>query len=134
MKIQVLVIVYGADSAAPPDNAARVWFNQVVAYFTQGCLAPLMVRISNRHTSAHVPQVPVNNPQAILPTVVVVLVALKLSPIDNGGLSGVIQTDGATRLEGGSASDTIAFHHSTVRTSDGQDMEINVGGMSPGGG
>ncbi|PIL34894.1 hypothetical protein GSI_02681 [Ganoderma sinense ZZ0214-1] len=101
----VLVIVYGVEPAASPDNPARVWFNQVVAYFTQGCLAPLM---------------------AIFPTVVIVLVALKLSPIDNGGLSGV-QSDAAARLESGSMSDTVVFRHSTFLSSHGMGAEASVG-------
>ncbi len=43
MEMQVLVIVYGADPAVSSENPARVWINQVVAYFTQGCLGPLIV-------------------------------------------------------------------------------------------
>ncbi|KAM5541164.1 hypothetical protein V8D89_005093 [Ganoderma adspersum] len=103
----ILVIVYGADPAASSDNPARVWFNQVVAYFTQGCLAPLM---------------------AIFPTVVIIFVALKLSPIDNGGLSST-QSDSVARLDSGNTSNTLIFHHSTILSSSGHDTEASIGGL-----
>ncbi|KAI1789963.1 hypothetical protein LXA43DRAFT_1150839 [Ganoderma leucocontextum] len=119
----VLVIVYGADPAASPSNPARVWFNQVVAYFTLGCIAPLMASTIR----------PTSTPglRAIFPTVVVVLVALKRSPIDNGGLSGAVQLDGANRLQDGpgSRSSTVVFHHSTFLNSAGLDTEACMGGM-----
>ena len=134
IKMQVLVIVYGADPAASPDSHARMWFNQVIAYFTQGCLAPLMVSTTH-DMSTPVPHNLETDLQAIFPTVVIVLVALKLSPIDNGGLSGV-QADGAARLDSGSTSDTVVFHRSTILSSSTHDMEaslreIPVGELTP---
>ena len=125
--------MYGADPAASPDSSTRVWFNQVVAYFTQGCLAPLMVSTIH-YISVHGGPSYLGT-QAIFPTIVIVLVALKLSPIDNGGLSGV-QSDGVSRLDSGSTSDTVVFHRSTILSSSTHDMEaslreIPVGELTP---
>ncbi|KAI1781844.1 hypothetical protein LXA43DRAFT_907514, partial [Ganoderma leucocontextum] len=74
---------------------------------------------------------PSNPARAIFPTVVVVLVALKRSPIDNGGMSGAVQLDGANQLQDGpgSTSSTVVFHHSTFLNSAGLDTEACMGGM-----
>ena len=69
--------------------------------------------------------------QAIYPTVIIVLVALKRSPIDTGGLSQVcLAPDYQADLGGPSLTDkvsrnsaTIVFHHSTFCSLDAGDTE-----------
>ncbi|KAI1783405.1 hypothetical protein LXA43DRAFT_1132551, partial [Ganoderma leucocontextum] len=98
----IIVIIYQAVPVAP-QAGPEVVFMTVAGDFTYGCFVPIV---------------------AIYPTIIVVLVALKRSPIDTGGLSQVRQVHGhgSGTAEGGTSS-TIVFHHSTFRTSAGVETE-----------
>ncbi|KAM5542712.1 hypothetical protein V8D89_003673 [Ganoderma adspersum] len=90
----VFVIVYQTDTT--PSGRAGLMFNKFGAYFTYGCLVPLV---------------------AIYPTIIIVLVALKRSPID----AGVRQAPG--RSSEGGMSTAIEFHQSTFHSSTDSDMD-----------
>ncbi|KAM5536546.1 hypothetical protein V8D89_009823 [Ganoderma adspersum] len=84
-------------------NRAGMAFTRVVECFIYGCLTPLV---------------------AIYPTIIIVLVALKRSPIDTGGWSQVHQAcgRGIGAIDDGRGS-TIVFRLSTARTSAERDVE-----------
>ncbi len=67
------------------------------------------------------------------PTTIIVLVALKQSPIDNGGLSQVRQAHGHSRMaEARGTPSTIAFHHPSSHTSTGVETESAMEGLPAG--
>ena len=71
--------------------------------------------------------------QAIYPTIIIVLVALKRSPIDNGGLSQVHRVRGRdSGLAEGGTSSTVVFHHSTFRSGSGEEVEGTTDGIPAG--
>ncbi|PIL30641.1 hypothetical protein GSI_07343 [Ganoderma sinense ZZ0214-1] len=94
----VIVIVYQSSSTSVAFAGSML--NKIGAYFTYGCLVPLV---------------------AIYPTVIIVLVALKRSPIDTG-----VRQVCAHNSEGG-ISTTIEFHQSTFYSSAGADTESVAG-------
>ncbi|KAM5536549.1 hypothetical protein V8D89_009826 [Ganoderma adspersum] len=93
--LKLFVILYETDPT-PSQTPVGVMFARVAECFIYGCITPLM---------------------AIYPTIIV-LVALKRSPIDTGGLSQVHlprgSGAGAGAIDKGTES-TIVFHHSTIR-------------------
>ncbi|KAM5538005.1 hypothetical protein V8D89_008202 [Ganoderma adspersum] len=83
-------------------------FTMTLFYFTYGRLVPVV---------------------AIYPTVIIVLVALKRSPIDIVGLSQVRQSrHGSGQIEGGTSS-VVVFHHAAFRTSVGVVTESSRQGI-----
>ena len=69
--------------------------------------------------------------QAMYPTIIIVLVALKRSPIDTAGLSRVREArggHGSGTVGGPSSYSTIVFRHSTSRTSGGVETEDTMEG------
>lgn len=94
----------------------------MAAGFVYGCLPPLVVSATvpllTAERSGYCLGTLTSAQQAIYPTIIIVLVALKRSPIDTGGLSQIYQAhdhgDGAG--PGGDKEarhTTIVFHHST---------------------
>lgn len=70
-------------------------------------------------------------PQAIYPTAIIVLVALKRSPIDMGGLSQAYRSydhraSGGRVDKGAESAGAMLFHHSTFRGSSSGDFEVAV--------
>lgn len=90
--------------------------------FEYGCLVPLVVSchssscLQTQSPSAHTRLAY----QAIYPTTIIAIVALKQSPIDNGGLSQARHAprhgSGLGPVEGGAAS-TVVFQHSVLHAS-----------------
>ena len=86
-EIQVVVIVYQTGAVPSPGGAGLMF--EVAMYFIYGCLVPLVVgalhHIDVWCSCSHVTS-------SIYPIIIIVLVALKRSTVDNGGLSQVHQT------------------------------------------
>ncbi|KAM5540743.1 hypothetical protein V8D89_005576 [Ganoderma adspersum] len=96
----ILFIAYHAD---PPTTKGgpNYAFEVIANDFEYGCLVPLV---------------------AIYPTTIIAIVALKQSPIDNGGLSQARQAPRHRRGSGpgaveGDAASTVVFQHSTLHAS-----------------
>ncbi|KAM5536531.1 hypothetical protein V8D89_009808 [Ganoderma adspersum] len=103
-----IIIYYTRDKLVPsesPAGDAGLAFAKVGGtYFVYGCIGPLV---------------------AIYPTIIVFLIALKQSPIDNGVLSQVYQARGGDAGPGPveeGAKSTIVFQDLTFQSSPGADM------------
>lgn len=115
----MFVVVYKRNPAPFHASATGVIFTRVAECFVYGCLIPLIVRITPLHIHSRRVLTGVN--QAMYPIVIIVLVALKRSPIDAGGLPS-IDRPRDDRTEEGRES-TVVFRHSTLRISVGRDGE-----------
>lgn len=101
------VVFYQTNPVPSQGSAGLIVAVRVAMCFLYGCLVPLM---------------------AIYPTIIIVLVALKRSPIDTGGLSQVYcqaydHGAGPGPVDKETRSGTIVFHHSTFCTSAAGDTE-----------
>ena len=105
MCVQIFVVFYRIDPV-PSQGTAGLIFWRVAAYFVYGCLTPLTVSTVTYFISCHGPPgrcpgyrfrvVLTTIHKAIYPTIIIVLVALRRSPIDAGGLSQIyLAHDGA---------------------------------------
>ncbi|KAM5543858.1 hypothetical protein V8D89_002475 [Ganoderma adspersum] len=109
-KSQIFAVLY--QNGQTSLSGTGLVFRIVATDFAYGCFVPIV---------------------AIYPTIIIVLVALKRSPIDTAGLSHARQAYDSHRLgaaEGGMSS-TIVFHHSTFNTSASEGTE-GAGGIQRG--
>ncbi|KAM5536551.1 hypothetical protein V8D89_009828 [Ganoderma adspersum] len=95
------VMVHQADPGMSRAGAGRM-FTRVVECFIYGCLTPLV---------------------AIYPIIIIVLVALKRSPINMGGLSQVHLDDAGLIYHSEGTESTLVFRHSIIRNFSGRGME-----------
>ena len=103
-------------------SAIGVILTRMAQCFVDECLIPLMVSITPLHSRSRRVLTGVN--QAMYPIVIIVLVVLKRSPTDMGGLSSPDQPwgDCAGLVDEGRES-TVIFRHLTLRVSDLPDGE-----------
>ncbi|PIL30644.1 hypothetical protein GSI_07346 [Ganoderma sinense ZZ0214-1] len=106
----IFVIVYQVETLTTQDAGPLPVFTTVAADFTYGCLVPIV---------------------AIYPAIIIVLVALKRSPIDNGELSRARQAVHGRSPETADvgASSTIVFRRSTFCGSASEEMEVPTNGV-----
>ena len=100
--------------------------SKAATYIIYGCVGPVVVSIihgSSRRSNSYD-----GLSQAIYPTMILFLVVLKLSPIDNGGLSQVrrVRERGVRPGRKRSIGSTIVFRHSTFHGPTAGDLGSEV--------
>ncbi|PIL28302.1 hypothetical protein GSI_09591 [Ganoderma sinense ZZ0214-1] len=111
----IFVMIHEEDPQMPRAGAGKM-FTRLVEIFIYGCLTPLV---------------------AIYPTIIIVMVALKRSPIDTGMLSQVYQSYGprtgpVVDDDLKARESTVVFRLSTIRSFPGREMEDMVEGTYAG--
>ena len=120
--IQIVVAIYDA-SPMLNDPSSKLVFSQIARCFIYGCLIPLVVSIMS-FAKLLKTVLRFYASQAIYPTVIIVLVVLKQSPVEKGRLLQADQSHGASRASEGDTCSTMVFCYSTSNISIVVDTEI----------